>query len=55
MGTPPSPPSLLERMHIAHIQHDLDAFVNCFDPEYESEQLVHPDRAFLGREQVRKN
>jgi hypothetical protein len=55
MGTPPGPPSLLQRLHIAQNQHDLDALVNCFDPEYVSEQPVHPDRAFHGREQVRKN
>jgi ketosteroid isomerase-like protein len=35
-------------------RHDLDAFVACFDPEYRSEQPVHPDRAFMGSEQVRR-
>ncbi len=49
------PPSLLQRLHVAQNQHDLDAFVECFDPDYVSEQPVHPDRAFHGREQVRKN
>lgn len=34
---------------------DIDAFVDCFDESYESEQPVHPDRAFRGREQVRAN
>lgn len=34
--------------------HDLDAFVDCFDPDYESEQPAHPDPAFHGREQVRR-
>jgi len=34
---------------------DIDAFVDCFDEGYESEQPVHPDRAFRGREQVRAN
>ncbi len=55
MGTPLSPPSVLERLHVAQNQHDLDAFVNCFAPDYKSEQPVHPDRVFQGREQVRKN
>jgi ketosteroid isomerase-like protein len=36
-------------------RHDLDAFVACFDPDYHSEQPVHPDRTFVGSDQVRKN
>ena len=36
-------------------QHDLEAFVACFHPDYRSEQPVHPDRGFGGREQVRAN
>jgi ketosteroid isomerase-like protein len=55
MGTPLSSPSVIERLHIAQNQHDLEAFLDCLAPEYESEQPVHPDRAFQGREQVRKN
>lgn len=46
---------VLERLHRAQNQHDLDAFVACFAPDYQSEQPIHPDRAFHGREQVRKN
>jgi hypothetical protein len=46
---------LLERLHDAQNRHDLDAFVACFDPQYSSEQPVHPDRAFVGSGQVRKN
>ena len=34
---------------------DLDAFLACFQDDYESEQPAHPDRAFRGREQVRRN
>lgn len=34
---------------------DIEAFVECFEEEYESEQPVHPDRAFRGRDQVRSN
>jgi len=45
----------LERLRDAQNRHDLDAFVDCFDSSYRSEQPVHPDRAFTGREQVRRN
>lgn len=44
-----------ERLDRAMNAHDLDAFVDCFDPDYDSEQPAHPDRAFHGREQVRQN
>jgi hypothetical protein len=46
---------VLERLRDAQNRHDLDAFVACFHPEYRSEQPVHPDRAFVGSEQVRTN
>jgi hypothetical protein len=46
---------VLERLRDAQNGHDLDAFVACFDPQYRSEQPVHPDRAFVGSEQVRSN
>lgn len=51
----PSPQSVMERMQSAQNQHDLEAFLGFFDPDYQSEQPVHPDRLFGGREQVRKN
>jgi ketosteroid isomerase-like protein len=44
-----------ERLRAAMNARDIDAFVDCFDEGYESEQPVHPDRAFRGREQVRAN
>ena len=44
-----------ERLQDAQNSHDLDAFVACFDSDYRSEQPVHPDRAFTGSEQVRRN
>ena len=50
-----SPAAVIERLHAAMNRHDLDAFVACFDPEYQSAQPVHPDRVFQGSEQVRKN
>jgi hypothetical protein len=49
------PQVVIERLHKAQNQHDLDAFVACFALDYQSEQPLHPDRAFRGREQVRKN
>jgi ketosteroid isomerase-like protein len=44
-----------ERLNAAMNAHDIEAFVACFDEEYESEQPAHPDRAFGGRDQVRQN
>jgi hypothetical protein len=49
------PTDVLARLLEAQNRHDLDAFVACFDPDYRSEQPVHPDRAFVGDEQVRGN
>jgi hypothetical protein len=36
-------------------RHDLEAMLECFDPDYRSEQPLHPNRGFSGKEQVRKN
>ena len=47
-----SAPPVLVRLHEAMNQHDLEAFLSCFDPRYRSEQPGHPDRAFGGVEQV---
>jgi ketosteroid isomerase-like protein len=47
--------SVAERLHAALNAHDLDAFVDLFAEDYASEQPAHPDRAFRGREQVRRN
>ena len=44
-----------EAINAAMNAHDVDAFVACFDPEYDSVQPAHPDRAFRGSEQVRAN
>jgi len=46
---------IVERLHAAMNAHDLEAFLACFQDNYESEQPAHPDRAFRGREQVRSN
>ena len=47
--------SVIERLQAAQNRSDLETFLDCFDPKYQSEQPLHPDRAFGGREQVRKN
>ncbi len=44
-----------ERLADAMNARDIDEFVACFEEQYESEQPVHPDRAFRGRDQVRLN
>jgi ketosteroid isomerase-like protein len=46
---------IAERMQEALNAHDIDAFVALFAPDYDSVQPAHPDRAFVGAEQVRKN
>ena len=46
---------VLERLRDAQNRHDLDAMLECFDPDYESEQPAHPNRGFGGKKQVRKN
>jgi len=50
-----SPFACIERLQRAINQHDLDAMNTCFDPDYKSEFPAHPDRAFRGHEQMRKN
>jgi ketosteroid isomerase-like protein len=35
--------------------HDIDAFVALFASDYDSRQPAHPDRAFVGSDQVRAN
>jgi ketosteroid isomerase-like protein len=49
------PDATLQRLQAAQNQHDLEALVDCFAPDYESEQPLHPGTAFRGRDQVRKN
>ncbi len=46
---------VIERMAEALNRRDLEAFLECFDPNYRSEQPAHPNRGFGGKEQVRKN
>jgi ketosteroid isomerase-like protein len=46
---------VVQRLRQAVDDHDLDALVECFTPDYRNETPVHPGRGFHGREQVRKN
>ena len=55
IATQSHPPTVIERLHQAQNKHDLEAFLTCFDPDFQSEQPCHPDRAFGSRDQVRKN
>ncbi len=50
-----NPTALIGRLQQAINDHDLDALTACFDPNYHSEFPAHPDRAFRGHEQMRKN
>jgi ketosteroid isomerase-like protein len=52
---PQAPLVVLQRLYTAMNQHDLEEFLDCIDPDYQSEQPVHPNRQFSGQEQVRKN
>ena len=49
------PPRTVQSLQQAINDHDLEAMVACFDPNYDSDQPAHPARSFRGREQVRKN
>lgn len=53
--TQANPKSVMERLLRAMNEHDVEVFLECIDPDYQSEQPLHPDRAFQGREQVREN
>ena len=55
MAIQSNPQSVIDRLQAAQNQHDLAAFLACIASDYQSEQPVHPDRAFQGSEQVRKN
>jgi ketosteroid isomerase-like protein len=46
---------VVERLLVAMNRHDLDGAVSLFHQDYRSEQPAHPDRAFVGRAQVRAN
>jgi ketosteroid isomerase-like protein len=47
--------AVIERLCRATNNHDLDAIVACFSPDYRNETPAHPARGFTGRQQVRRN
>ncbi|HUP12695.1 MAG TPA: nuclear transport factor 2 family protein [Niastella sp.] len=46
---------VLQQLHQAFNQRNINLFMECFADDYRSEQPLHPDRAFAGKEQVRIN
>ena len=46
--------ALIGRLRDAWNGHDLEAFLDCFDPDYESRQPLLPDLSFRGRDNVRE-
>ena len=49
------PSTVVRRLLDATNDHDVDAIVACFAPDYRNETPVHPARSFVGSEQVRHN
>ena len=49
------PGAMVERLLRATNDHDLEAVVACFTPDYRNETPAHPERGFTGSEQVRAN
>ena len=49
------PAAIVERLRDASNAHDLDAIAACFAADYVNETPAHPERGFVGREQVRRN
>ena len=45
----------LDRLLRVTNDHDLDALVACFAPDYVNNTPTHPGRGFVGRDQVRRN
>jgi len=46
---------VLDRLLAALNAHDVDAVVACFAEGYRNHTPAHPDRGFVGRDQVRSN
>ncbi len=47
--------SVIDRVVQAVNDHDLEALIACFAPDYVNETPAHPQRGFRGSEQVRRN
>ena len=50
-----TPAQVLDMLVTATNAHDLDTLVECFAPDYELTDPVHPARSFTGAAQVRRN
>jgi len=50
-----SPIECMQHIQQAISNRDLEALTQCFEPDYASEFPAHPDRAFTGHAQMRKN
>ncbi len=48
-----NPRLLVERLQKAMNDHNIEAFVDCFDSLYFGEEPAYPERAFRGRERIR--
>lgn len=46
---------VVTRLVRATNDHDIDALVACFSESYVNQTPAHPQRGFLGRDQVRRN
>lgn len=46
--------AVMQRLVDAWNGHDLEAFLNCFDPDYASTQPLFPELSFRGRDNVRE-
>jgi ketosteroid isomerase-like protein len=55
MQTSKEPAELVQRLARAVNDHDLEALVACFAPDYRNETPAHPARGFVGRQHVRRN
>lgn len=49
------PLAVLQRLVRALNAHNLEDLLGCFHPEYESEQPVHPQRGFQGKDRLAEN
>ena len=47
--------SVVTRLRDAMNEHDLEALVDVFDPDFVSETPAHPQRTFRGADHVRRN
>lgn len=47
--------AVVERLRQATCDHDLDALVGCFASDYRNDTPAHPERGFVGNDQVRTN